>query len=506
MQVLEGHLYTRTLQAMDTMLQEMLLGSPRAGAVLQDVLEVLLEYFFFDTAAVQERVMGRIKVLSRFLSDSSIVQTGGEEESGAAGGEIPALGKLLGHLFLKLLRKEESSGTVVEILCSLMTFLSRQKRTKLPEVHAELPAFWEAEIASYLDMPSSWTVQAFGRYLRPAERTDIILTAIEILGRSSLLDKRVPMEFLEVAMKSPELWLVDVPKVVRHIFTYCDEKNATTARCFHALLALMADLWPGLVVTTALEAAPILSDKVCLWEAMFSVRQSLEKVLKELHMKLWDHQKEVFTQQQKSCFAFLAVSHQLKFQNSTWGFLFSTPAPPGLSAASFQMLASGDVLEKKVGSLYKSLNLLRSSRMEMVPLVLRALVTLSEGAETARKMRGLLPELLKFLWHWSWDVSVMAMDTCLNVLGQLRSSEASPVVAKVVQNLWRLFDAEQERVRERSIRLFRELLGKTAWSDGSAVRRNSWNVLVPLVLHMSDQAPGVAKVRPGNSHELGPSL
>ncbi|XP_023773923.1 uncharacterized protein LOC111922613 isoform X3 [Cyanistes caeruleus] len=499
MQVLEGHLYTRTLQAMDTMLQEMLLGSPRAGAVLQDVLEVLLEYFFFDTAAVQERVMGRIKVLSRFLSDSSIVQTGGEEESGAAGGEIPALGKLLGHLFLKLLRKEESSGTVVEILCSLMTFLSRQKRkelaegipessarppccrpfssgTKLPEVHAELPAFWEAEIASYLDMPSSWTVQAFGRYLRPAERTDIILTAIEILGRSSLLDKRVPMEFLEVAMKSPELWLVDVPKVVRHIFTYCDEKNATTARCFHALLALMADLWPGLVVTTALEAAPILSDKVCLWEAMFSVRQSLEKVLKELHMKLWDHQKEVFTQQQKSCFAFLA------------------------------MLASGDVLEKKVGSLYKSLNLLRSSRMEMVPLVLRALVTLSEGAETARKMRGLLPELLKFLWHWSWDVSVMAMDTCLNVLGQLRSSEASPVVAKVVQNLWRLFDAEQERVRERSIRLFRELLGKTAWSDGSAVRRNSWNVLVPLVLHMSDQAPGVAKVRPGNSHELGPSL
>ncbi|XP_033367676.1 uncharacterized protein LOC107199418, partial [Parus major] len=407
MQVLEGHLYTRTLQAMDTMLEEMLLGSPSSTIVLQDVLEVLLEYFFFDTAAVQERVMGRIKLLSRFLSDSSIVQ----EESGAAGGQIPALGKLLGHLFLKLLRKEESSGTVVEILCSLMTFLSRQKRTKLPEVHAELPAFWEAEIASYLDMPSSWTVQAFGRYLRPAERTDIILTAIEILGRSSLLDKRVPMEFLEVAMKSPELWLVDVPKVVRHIFTYCDEKNATTARCFHALLALMANLWPGLVVTTALEAAPILSDKVCLWEAMFSVRQSLEKVLRELHMKLWDHQKEVFTQQQKSCFAFLA------------------------------MLASGDVLEKKVGSLYKSLNLLRSSRMEMVPLVLRALVTLSEGAETARKMRGLLPELLKFLWHWSWDISVMAMDTCLNVLGQLRSSEASPVVAKVVQNLWRLFDA-----------------------------------------------------------------
>lgn len=52
----------------------------------------------------------------------------------------------------------------------------------------------------------------------------------------------------------------------------------------------------------------------------------------------------------------------------------------------------------------------------------------------------------------------------------------------------------EECLRERSISLFRELLGKTAWRDKKAMRRNSWKALVHLVLHMSDQAPSVAKV------------
>ncbi|RMB97171.1 hypothetical protein DUI87_26332 [Hirundo rustica rustica] len=210
--------------------------------------------------------------------------------------------------------------------------------------------------------------QAFGRYLRRAERTGIVLTTIEILGCSSLLDEQVPVEFLEVAMKSPGLWLMDgsglwlplspvrflppflpkpvagipqsvleVPKVMRHIFVYCDEKNTTTAHSFPTLLVLM-------------------------------------------------------------------------------------------------MLASGDVLENKVCPLDKSLNLLRSPRKAVVPLVLRALVTLSERVET-----------------------------------------------------------EEDCVQERSICLFRELLGKMVWRDTKAMRRNSWEALVHLVLHMSDQAPSVAK-------------
>lgn len=60
------------------------------------------------------------------------------------------------------------------------------------------------------------------------------------------------------------------------------------------------------------DRAVLCSDKVCLWKAMFSVHQTLEEVLKELHGKLWDQHKNIFSRQQKSCLAFLAVSHQEK--------------------------------------------------------------------------------------------------------------------------------------------------------------------------------------------------
>ncbi|XP_048145879.1 uncharacterized protein LOC125318955 [Corvus hawaiiensis] len=510
----EVSLYAWTLHAMDTMLEVMVFSSPasKTSKMLQDILEVLLEYCLYDTVAVQERVMGRIRLLSHLLADSSTVQAGQTEDSGAASRQvrIPVLGKLLGHLFFKLFRKEETSLMALDILCFLFTFLSEQKCATPPAVRAQLPAYWQSEITSLLDTPSTWRVQAFGRYLRPAERTGIVLAAIEILGCSSLLDKKVPMEFLEVAMEFPELWLMDVPKVVRHIFEYCDETNAATAHSFPMLLVLMASKWPRRVVTTAVEVAPISCDEVYhLWKAMFSVRQTLEKVLRELHIQLQGRHKDIFTQQEKSCLSFLA------------------------------MLASDDVQEQELGLLYKDLNLLRCPIIEMVSLVLRALVTLSERAKTvsrllsgadmwhldseasgkvvawpglrvrcwgtevlvewklyfiqARKMKGLLPELLKFLWHRSGDVSVMVMDIVQNVLGHLKEVEASTMAVKVVPKLWHLFDMEEDFVREHSIRLFRDLLGKTAWKDKKGMKENAWKVLVRLLLHMSDQAPSVAK-------------
>lgn len=55
-------------------------------------------------------------------------------------------------------------------------------------------------------------------------------------------------------------------------------------------------------------------------------------------------------------------------------------------------------------------------------------------------MKGLLSELLKFLWHQSGDISVMVMDIFQNVLGHLKKREASAMVVKVVQRLRHLFD------------------------------------------------------------------
>lgn len=130
--------------------------------------QVLLDYCLYDTVAVQERVMGRVRLLSHLLANSSTVQVrtghpparpspaepqlqgackasashpqtfcssaclpqaGQTEDSSATSRQvrIPVLGKLLGHLFFKLFRKEETSLMALDILCFLFTFLSEQK-------------------------------------------------------------------------------------------------------------------------------------------------------------------------------------------------------------------------------------------------------------------------------------------------------------------------------------------------------------------------------------------
>ncbi|KAM6996763.1 uncharacterized protein RBU47_013161 [Passerculus sandwichensis] len=468
----QANLCTRALLTMDTMLQVMVLNSPgaKSSEMLQEIfeplcLQVLLDYLLSDMAQVQERAIGRVKALCHLLTETATKDDEDEDDEDAprAQIQIPVLGKLLGNLFFKLFKPNEGMSTVVEVLCTLMTFLSGQK-SDTPESYVQPPEDWEPEITSWVNASNAWKVEAFGRYLGPDERMGVVLEAIEILGRSNLKNKDGPVEFLEEVMNSPEMWLMDVPKVVRHIFQYYNEQNTATADNFHSLLIFMANKWTEKVITTAMEATPNFSDKVSLWKAMFAARQTLEKVLKELQVQVQDWQEDIITEQQKSCLTFLS------------------------------MLTYGDVLENRVRPLYKNLRLVKSPKKEMVPLVLRALETLSENADTAKKMKSLLPEMLKFLGNWSWDISVMALDTFRNVLGQVKKKEASGLALKAVQRLWKLFDAREECLRERSISLFKELLGKTAWRDKEAMRRNSWKVLVQLVLHMSDQDPGVAQV------------
>nr|XP_041568865.1 uncharacterized protein LOC121468800 [Taeniopygia guttata] len=464
---LEVTLCTRTLRTLDTMLEVMVLSSPapKVAEVLQDMLEMLVQYLLSNFLVTQERVVGRIKALGHLLDRFFTKQTDEDEDNIFARGQIhiPVLGKLLGHLFFRLYRRENRINIVVNILCCLMTFIYAQKGDPMPEGDIQPPEHWEFEIASWVNAPNAWRVQALGRYLRPAERTGVVLAAIELLGRTAVLGEKPPMEFLEEAMKYPEVWLMDVPKIVTHIFASYDENNTTTAGSFHSLLLLMVNRSPEQAVAAALEATPNFSYKMHLWKAMFSVHQTLEKVLKELEIHIRERRNKKFTQQQKNCFSFLS------------------------------MLAYGDVQESKVRPLYENLHLLSHPKIGMVPLVLRALDTLSESAETAKKMKSLLPEVVKFLGHRSWHVSMMALDILDNVLGLLKKKEASSVAVNVAQRLWCLFDAKEACLRERSISLFAELLGKTAWRDKRAMRRNSWEALVRLVLHMSDMVPSVAK-------------
>lgn len=110
--------------------------------------------------------------------------------------QIPVLGKLVGHLFFKLFKPQESISTVVEVLCTLMTFLFEQKCKRscggqhspctpiyllglvmspcswrgchhhlflgdMSESDVEPPEDWEFEITSWVNASSTWKIQVW---------------------------------------------------------------------------------------------------------------------------------------------------------------------------------------------------------------------------------------------------------------------------------------------------------------------------------------------------------
>ncbi|CAN8177336.1 unnamed protein product, partial [Coccothraustes coccothraustes] len=151
------------LQSMDIMLVVMVLNSAGSESceMLQDILEILLDYLFSDMEAVQERAMGRIKLLCGLLTDCVTDQDDEDEDDDAPGEQIqmPLLGKLLAHLFFKLFRPPESVSLVVQILGSLLTFFSGQKCKRSCESRAQPPECWESEITSWVNAPRAWKVQ-----------------------------------------------------------------------------------------------------------------------------------------------------------------------------------------------------------------------------------------------------------------------------------------------------------------------------------------------------------
>ncbi|KAK4809451.1 hypothetical protein QYF61_014794 [Mycteria americana] len=51
---------------------------------------------------------------------------------------------------------------------------------------------------------------AFGKYLQPSEKTDIVLVAVEAMTDSSIYDKEEASSILHVAMREPASWLTEV--------------------------------------------------------------------------------------------------------------------------------------------------------------------------------------------------------------------------------------------------------------------------------------------------------
>ncbi|XP_055676018.1 maestro heat-like repeat family member 5 [Falco peregrinus] len=472
MEGLDTSLYFRTLNAMDTMLETMVLSSPASRVSkenLQSIFQVLLAFTSSERPAVLERTVGRIRMLSHLLASYSSLEAAQNEDRHASCREIliPVLGQLLGRLLLLVSSGEEKTSRVaLDALFSLFLFTRQQKCTTLSEENAQLPAAWEAETTSLCCSPTARDfAMAFAKYLQPSERTDIVLTIIDTLRELNAKKKPLGSSVMDVVMADPHVWLTDVPKIMSCIYESWEYVTMESGqRSMESLLLLMANQCPGDVVTTLLKIAPRGdSTALALWEVMLSTAQTLEKVLKELFIKLQDRQNRLFyTYQEDTCFVRLAL------------------------------LTCTDLEDEEFSPMYKVLRFLRDPSPAVLSLVLRSLMTLSERAEMARKMEVFMPDMMKVLEDGNTNIKMKSLVVSRNVIGHLKT-KASPIAVQLMEKLLPLFAEGFGEVRELSISLFRDLMKTVVRKNKRQMKTKVEMGLLPLIFHMSDQIHSVAK-------------
>ncbi|XP_061220398.1 maestro heat-like repeat family member 5 [Neopsephotus bourkii] len=129
-------------------------------------------------------------------------------------------------------------------------------------------------------------------------------------------------------------------------------------------------------------------------------------------------------------------------------------------------------------------------------VLLQRLLELSKNPGLARKLQQLLPHIMGGLRDAEDKLRIKALMIVSKVMRQLEDEEASPIAVGLVQDLRPLFDGGCSRLRELSIRLLRFLLESVLGSDRKRMQSETWDLLLPLFFHMSDQCPSVAKECP----------
>ncbi|KAK2519483.1 hypothetical protein Q9966_013888 [Columba livia] len=340
--------------------------------------------------------------------------------------------------------------------------------TTLPEENAHLQEDCEAKTTSLRSSPSAaHIIEFFAEDLQPCEKTDVVLVLIEAMRDSSTFDKEAARNMLNTVKRNCDFWLVDVPKITSCIHRNLESINTTAARqSVESLIVEMADKCPGEVVSTLLTIAPP-GDRtaLALWEVMFSVPQTLQNVLKELHIQLQDrHRRILYTHRDDASILRLA------------------------------MLASSDLQDEAFAPMYQVSRFLRQRRPTLLSLLLRGMMTLSERHEMARKMKVMLPDLLWVLQYGNKAIKIKALVVFRNVMAQLERKEATPMAVLLAEFLPPFFDDELSQLREMSISLFRDLMKVLVGNNKRKTKNRVRLGLLPLFFHMSDQTQSVAKV------------
>ncbi|KAM9227654.1 maestro heat-like repeat-containing protein family member 6 isoform 2-T3 [Leptosomus discolor] len=112
----------------------------------------------------------------------------------------------------------------------------------------------------------------------------------------------------------------------------------------------------------------------------------------------------------------------------------------------------------------------------------------------ARRSLVLLPCVVEQLQSGDSDASAAALGVLSNMLRLLEGKMLSLTALVLAEKLRPLFDDESDTVRELSIRLFRDAMDIVVGAEKQKMKKEVWDSLLPLLLHMHDQDKSVAKL------------
>ncbi|XP_068884452.1 maestro heat-like repeat-containing protein family member 6 [Aphelocoma coerulescens] len=308
-------------------------------------------------------------------------------------------------------------------------------------------------------------IKALETYFTPWEKTDIVLSAIEAMRDSEAFDHQAARNFLDVAMRSPELWLTDVLSIVQGIRACLEHTSpASDVQSLHTLLGVLARESPSELLCSMLTSvAPHDSTSLAMWDVMYSQNNIRSKFWTEL-------QGSIHSQEQQDCELF---------------------SPTVLYAIRVYKVMLNPI-DTEILELLQENKM--SPKLECLSLLLAGLSTTLESPEKARRLQFLLPDVVEHLQHPDKAIRMKALRVFQNVVHHTESKEASSIAVQLSERLLPLFDDECSELRECSIHLFEHLLESLVGRDKKRMKKKARRGLVPLLLHMNEQTQSVAQV------------
>ncbi|NWX81301.1 MROH5 protein, partial [Alca torda] len=293
-----AYLYSKTLAALDSMLQSLVCSAGTLGTMeLQNIFQLLLPLTSSQPEVVEQRAMARIARLADFITTYSLpqicscfVQATAPEHQCSKTHQFVMLGKLVGHLTLCCTCKDRGTHhEAAEALHHLHTFIMQQL-SRCPRLHdkgqMELQEDWPRK-QSWHHSRSSRAIKIFlmfTEYLQPTDQVDIILIAIKSFRSPSIYSISVAAHMVNILLEDPAFQPGQVLNIVWTIYRNLPSITAAVAHnSLDRALLVLTNKHPTEVVASLLQCSPTCTHvAMAMWKIMFSKPQAAKKVLQEL--------------------------------------------------------------------------------------------------------------------------------------------------------------------------------------------------------------------------------